>query len=152
MIAISVSYDVFGDAFLMKISDYDFLELFPLDRDEIVDGYMRRAIANFKKQCLYDLSSTADNTLRQFNVDIKPEDLDEIADIISEGMIVQWLHKYVYKQEILQNVINTRDFSLYSPAELLYRIGEAYRTAQKNFIQAVREYSYNHGKLTELHS
>lgn len=136
----------------MKIADYDFLTLDVADREEIVDGYMRRAIANFKKQCLYDLSSTADSNLRQFDVDIEDEDMDELVDIISEGMIVQWLHPYVYKQEILQNVINTRDFTLYSPAELIYRIGEAYRTAQKNFLQAIREYSYNHGKLMELHS
>ena len=148
----AVSYDTFADAFLMKIADYDFLRLEPEDRTAIVDGYMKRAIANFKKQCLYNLTAGADDEVREYNVEIEPEDLDEIVDIVSEGMIVQWLHPYVYKQEILQNVINTRDFTLYSPAELLLRIGDTYRTAQKNYLQAIREYSYNHAPLENLHS
>ena len=147
----SVSYDLFVNAFLSKITEYDFIHLQNEDRTEIVDGYLKRAVVGFKKNCKYDLTSNANNTDRIFNVDIRSEDIDEIVEIISEGMIVQWLKPYVYKQELLENVLNTRDFTLYSPAELLMRIGNAYRSAQKHYTQMIREYSYNHGDLTELH-
>ena len=142
----SVPYDVFTDAFLSKITEYDFVNMRGL-----IDGYMKRAIASFRKICKYDLSTTGDDIIREFDVDIPDEDLDEIADIVSEGMLVQWMKPYTYKQESLESVLNTKDFTTYSPAELLMRIGNAYAAARKDFTNMMREYSYNHGDLTDLH-
>lgn len=146
-----VSYDLFGGAFLAKITEYEFLQLPAADRTQIVDGYMKKAIVAFKKNCKYDLTTTADDSSREFGVDIADEDIDELAEIISEGMVVQWLKPYIYQQENLQNALNTRDFTTYSPAELLMRIGNAYEKAKKDYIQMIREYSYNHGDLSDLH-
>lgn len=146
-----VSYDIFTEAFLGKVSEYDFLKLDEYDRTVLVDGFMKRALANFRKNCAYDLFTTGDDLIRSFDIDIPNADLDEIADIVSEGMVVQWLKPYVYKQELLQNTLNTRDFTTYSPAELLLRVGSAYGKAQKDFVNMIREYSYNHGDLTDLH-
>lgn len=39
---------------------------------------------------------------------------------------------------------------MYSPAELLYRVREVYQMAQRDFKRMVKEYSYNHGDLTNL--
>lgn len=147
----SIPYDEFTKAFLSKISEFDLLELDVDDSTEIVDVYMKRAIAAFKKNCKYDLTTTADDESRSFGLDVNQEDKDELIEIISEGMVVQWLKPYVYKQELLENVLNTRDFTLYSPAELLLRVGNAYAKAQKDYTQMIREYSYNHGDLTVLH-
>lgn len=147
----SVSYDVFTDAFLSKVSEFDFINMGVFERNSTIDGYMKRAIAAFKKNCKYDLSTTGDDIVREFDIDIDESDIDEVADIISEGMLVQWMKPFTYKQESLENVLNTKDFTLYSPAELLMRIGNAYKAAQKDFINMIREYSYNHGDLTDLH-
>lgn len=147
----SVSYDIFTDAFLNKISEFDFIQLSQDERTTIVDGYMKRAISAFSKNCKYDLLSAYDDTIRKFQIDIPDEYIDEIADIVSEGMLVQWLKPFVYRQELLENVLNTRDFTTYSPAELLLRVGNAYSKAQKDYTQKIREYSFNHGDLTDLH-
>lgn len=146
-----VPYDVFAGAFLAKISEYSFLSLAEEDRTEIVDGFMKRALSAFRKNCKYDLFTTGNDIKRIFDIDIPEADLTELADIISEGMVVQWLKPYVNKQEILENVLNTRDFSTYSPAELLLRVGNAYSKAQKDYRDMIREYSYNHGDLSDLH-
>lgn len=146
----SVSYDVFTGAFLAKVTEYDF-PIGSFERNEMVDGYMKRAIAEFKKICKYDLTSTADDIVREFHVEIAQEDMDELANIISEGMLAQWMKPYVYKQENLENVLNTRDFTSYSPAELLLRIKDTYSMVQRGFTNMMREYSYNHGDLTDLH-
>ena len=90
----SVPYDVFTDAFLSKITEYDFVNMRDFERNGLIDGYMKRAIASFRKICKYDLSTTGD-------------------DII--------------------------------------RIGNAYAAARKDFTNMMREYSYNHGDLTDLH-
>lgn len=147
----SVSYDKFTDAFLSKITEYDFINMRDYERTTLIDGYMKRAIASFKKLCKYDFSTTGDDAVREFNVDIADEDLDELVDIISEGMLVQWMKPYTYKQESLEAVLNTRDFTTYSPAELLLRIRNAYDSARKDYTNMMREYSYNHGDLTDLH-
>ena len=147
----SLSYDVFTDAFLHKIKEYDFSLMDEYDCTDAVDGYMKRAISQFRKICKYELTATADDEERVIHTEVVSDDLDEIVDIVSEGMIVQWLKPYVYHQENLENVLNTRDFTTYSPAELLMRIGNAYDSAKSDFTQMIREYSYAHGDLTELH-
>ena len=146
----SVSYDVFTEAFLDKVVDYGIVNGL-YDSEELIDRYMKRSISEFRKSCRYDLSTTADDTSRAFNVDIPEADLMEIADIISDGMVVHWLKPYVYKQENLENVLNTRDFTTYSPSELLFRISGAHKQAQSSFTNKIREYSFNHGDLTTLH-
>ena len=170
----SVPYDVFTDAFLSKITEYDFVNMRDFERNSLIDGYMKRAIASFRKICKYDLSTPGDVLLTAAEKygskgakqarelmeevsglfaggNIADEDLDEIADIVSEGMLVQWMKPYTYKQESLESVLNTKDFTTYSPAELLMRIGNAYAAARKDFTNMMREYSYNHGDLTDLH-
>lgn len=147
----AVSYDVFVGAFLGKISEFDFAQLSDDDRDEVVQSYMKRAVVEFGPMCVYDLVGTANDEDEQYDVDIPDRDLDEIVNIVSEGMVVQWLKPFVYRQEILENVLNTRDFTQYSPAELLMRVGNAYTKSQQDFTQMMREYSYNHGDLTSLH-
>ena len=147
----SVPYDKFTEAFLAKITEYDFVNMKDFERNNLIDGYMKRAIAAFRHINPYDLSSTADDNIREFNVDIPAEEIDELVDIISEGMLAQWMKPYTYKQENLEVALNTRDFTTYSPAELLNRISSAYAKVQKDFVSMMREYSYNHGDLTDLY-
>lgn len=150
----AIPYDSFAGAFLAKISEFDLMSLdYDEDRTAVVDGYMKAALSlsTFKKVCKYDFATTGNDVTRVFDVDIDENVVDEIVDIISEGMVVQWLKPYVYKQENLENTISTRDYSFYSPAELLRRVGGAYEKAQKDYIQLIREFSYNHGDLTDLH-
>lgn len=146
----TLTYDDVADAFLSKITEFEFIKLPEGDLYRTIDGYMKRAITSFSKVCKYDLLKT-DDTVREFTIDFQDEDVDEILEILSEGMLVQWLKPYVYKQEILESVLNTKDFTTYSPANLLLQVGNAYAKAQKDYTQLIREYSYNHGELTELH-
>lgn len=146
----SISYDAITNAFLSKVTEFEFLQIPEEDRTTLIDGYMKRAVTAFKNVCQYDLTAY-DDTLREFTDDFNEADIDELLEIISEGMLVQWLKPYVYKQELLENALNTADFTTYSPAELLLRVGNAYAKAQKDYTQMVREYSYNHGDLSELH-
>lgn len=149
----TIPYDEFVGAFLDKISEYKLLSLDESDREAVADRYLKKALSNstFRKVCPYDFLSNADDEIRIFVIDIDENVLYEIIDIVSDGMICHWLKPYVYQQENLQNVMNTRDFTMYSPAELLLRIGNAYSKAQKDYTQGIREYSYNHGDLTSLH-
>lgn len=147
----SIPYDAFTGAFLAKITEFEFVEFDAESRTAVIDGYMRRAVNAFKKNCKYSLHTSYDDEEREFSVDVNEDDVDEIVDIVSEGMIVQWLKTYLNRQELLESTLNTRDYTTYSPAELLRRVGEAYDRVQKNYTQMIREYSFNHGDLSSLH-
>ena len=149
----TVPYDTFIGAFLAKITEYDLLDLDEDVRSDIIEDYMKRALSNttFKKVCTIDFFDGADDESRTYEVDADEEIIDELVDIVSDGMLVQWLKPYVYRQENLEQILSTRDYILYSPAELLLRVGNAYKKAQNDYIQHIREYSYNHGDLTSLH-
>jgi len=147
----SVPYDLFASAFLSKITEFEFIKLQSENREAVIDGYLKRAVSAFRKNCKYNLYGSADDEEREFTVSIPETDVDEIVDIVSEGMVVQWLKPYIYKQELLENALNSRDWTTYSPAELLKQVGNAYAKAQRDYTQMIREYSYNHGDLTDLH-
>lgn len=146
----SVSYNLFTKSFLHKVTEYDFIRLDAYERSDMVDGYMKRACAQFNKICKYDLV-TCDDAVREFKATIPETEIGEIVDIVTEGMLVQWMKPYVYAGENLRNMLNTSDFSSYSPAELLYRVKSAYEMCRKDFTKMMREYSYRYGDLTDLH-
>lgn len=147
-----VSYDVFTQAFLNKVTEYNFLQLYETDRQAIVDGYMKRACAQFSEDCRFDITHGDDET-RTFDMEgVTEGELDEIIDIVTEGMLVQWFKQFMYKQENLELLLNTTDFTSYSPAELTYRLTNAYKMCKRDFTTRVREYSYRHNDLTGLHT
>lgn len=151
-----ISYDTFTSAFLAKLTEYDFIRVPEPMRHELVDGYMKRACAKFSEVCKYDIAN-GDDDVRAFVLgddgkDISSSELHEIVDIVSLGMLVQWFTQQYYNQENMKNMLNTSDFSHYSPSELLYRMTSAFEMCKSDFENAIREYSYRHGDLTSLHS
>lgn len=146
----NTSYDIFLKAFLRKIDEYDLLDLPRENKLSVTDGYFKAACAAFRRICLYDLTDK-DDEMRCFNFEIPDNDIDEIADVVSEGMVVQWLKPLYYKQENYENILSTSDFTAYSPANLLDKITAAYTKSQKDFINKMKDYSYDHGDLSGWH-
>jgi len=139
-----VPYDRFAQAFLSKISDYNLAMLEQYQRVELVDRFLHTSCANFARLCKYDLTDAVlDDGARTLTTDIPGNDLGEIVDIVSTGMVVAWFNTYLYRQENLQNVLNTSDFFGYSPAELLKQIRVAHKQASENFHAAMRRYSFD---------
>lgn len=145
----SVEYDALTQGFLDKVTEYHFLELSDDVTQGVIDGYMKRACAQFSKICAHNITEF-DDINRQILVDIPMDEYYTIIDIISEGMVVQWLKPYAYNAENLENVLTTRDFNMYSPNELLRRVMAIHQTAKTNFTNMMRDYSYQFGDLTDL--
>lgn len=151
----TVTYETFTEAFLSKITEFEFIKLDDKDRQAIVDGYMKKSVSMFRPFCEYPI--VPNDTDREYMVgdevsgEISEIEFDEILDIITEGMVVQWLKTYLYRQEVLENAVGTRDYNVFSPSELQKQIRTTYNEAQDIHLQMMREYSYNHGDLTRLH-
>ncbi len=140
-------YKAFIDTFLDKISDYKLLNYEYYLVDELAVGYMKRVCTKFDKICQADLSQQDDNEYAFLSDEID----DEIIDIVTDGMVVEWLRQYVNNSDNLENILNTKDFTMYSSKNLLAEIKSLYQDEQKAFTNSMREYSYNHGDLSNLH-
>ena len=140
-------YKAFIDTFLDKISDYKLLNYEDYLVDELAVGYMKRVCTKFDKICQADLSQQDDNEYAFLSDEID----DEIIDIVTDGMVVEWLRQYVNNSDNLESILNTKDFTMYSSKNLLAEIKSLYQDEQKAFTNSMREYSYNHGDLSNLH-
>ena len=140
-------YKAFIDTFLDKISDYKLLNYEDYLVDELAVGYMKRVCTKFDKICQADLSQQDDNEYAFLSDEID----DEIIDIVTDGMVVEWLRQYVNNSDNLEIILNTKDFTMYSSKNLLAEIKSLYQDEQKAFTNSMREYSYNHGDLSNLH-
>ena len=140
-------YKAIIDTFLDKISDYKLLNYEDYLVDELAVGYMKRVCTKFDKICQADLSQQDDNEYAFLSDEID----DEIIDIVTDGMVVEWLRQYVNNSDNLENILNTKDFTMYSSKNLLAEIKSLYQDEQKAFTNSMREYSYNHGDLSNLH-
>lgn len=147
----NIQYSDFAEAFLLKVTEYKFLALPHEDRDALVLSYMKNALMEFNKECMYDLVSALDDDNGVLLADIDPRDAQEIIDVVSDGMLAYWMKPYLYCQENYENVLNTRDFSTFSPAALTAQIRESYKTVSRDFRNKIYMYSYYHGDLTDLH-
>lgn len=136
--------DVFN-VFLGKITDYDLPKFNDIDREDILEGYMVSACVKFNKVCLVDLYDR-NNDSKQFNNDLD----DEIIDIITENMLVEWLKPKLLSTENLENALSTKDFSLFSPAYLLGNIRETMNLIKKEARVLINNYSFNNADPEEL--
>jgi len=133
------------NSFLGKITDYELPKFLLTEKETIVYGYMFTSCSKFKRLCKVDLSDR-DDTEKQFNEDLD----DEIIDIITETMIVEWLKPKLYSLENLRNVLNTKDFTQFSPANLLDKIQATYKEAKLESKRMMNNYSHYHGKVDEI--
>ena len=147
----TVSYDVFTEAFLNKMTEYRLPRLEESVRQAIVDGYMKRACSQFAEVCRYDINDGDDET-RTFTFDgMTKGEMIEIVDIVSEGMVLQWMKPYMFMQKNLETLLVTSDHSFHSQAELMNRVKIVYEMCERAFIRRMRDYTYRHGDLTDLH-
>ncbi len=137
----NTNYSEVYEWFLKKVTYYSLEMLNDTDKEDIVNGYMKTACARFKC-CKIDLTDR-DDELQEFNNKLD----DEILDIISESMVVAWLQPKLNNEENLVNALSTKDYSVYSPANLLDKISNTYEIARKNSKKMIGNYSFEHGKL-----
>ena len=135
----NTSYETVFNEFKDKITDPDLITFSKGLQTEMLVAYMNKAISKCNRvvKPVVDLSNRNDTTLK-FGIQIP----DEVIDIITEWMTVFWLQPYVNNIENLRNNLSTKDFSVFSPANLLEKIGNRYDIAHKYSRSLTNEYSY----------
>lgn len=133
------SYEDIYESFLSKINDIDLANYSNDDLEKQLDLYLGQAISDFFDYCIKDLSDR-DKDKKCFNVTLD----DREIDILSEFMVVRWLYPILNNLENLRNTLNTSDFSIYSPANLLEKIEQRYSSARMKARSMMNEYYLIH--------
>lgn len=141
-------YDDIFENFKDNITDPDLITFSKDLQIEMLISIMNKAISRCQRICKeVDLSNRNDEIL-EFGIVIP----DDIIDIIIEWMTVFWLKPYLNNVENLRNALSTKDFKMFSPAELLWKISNRYELARKHARSLTNEYSYIHANMSRLQS
>ena len=123
------------DNFSKMITEYKLTKLLEEERDEYIIALMNSALAKFERTNPEQLARL-DNT--QFVNDLEDDEIDIICNL----MIVEWLKPYLFSVDNLENLMTTKDWAEYSPANLLRQIRETYDLARLESKRMVKNYTY----------
>lgn len=137
------AYTTIYNSFLDKVNDYDLADMTPELAQTSMRGWLNQAVVRFLESCKKDLTQTEEGG---FTEDL---DLMEI-DILTEGMVEAWLKPIRNNLDLLRNALSTKDFTTFSPANLLDKVNDTYSMAHANFLSRIKEYSFTRNDVGDL--
>ena len=130
---------------IFRFADYDFLKQDIATREDVLEKYLLSAKTEFQRVCKTDIGDY-DIELKQFNQTLD----DEVIEILSLGIAFYWLSYKALNSELLKNVLNSKDYYYYSPANLLKEVQTLRRTLRDEFSSRMRQHSYNNNTISTL--
>ena len=137
------AYTTIYNSFLDKVNDYDLADMTAELAQTSMRGWLNQAVVRFLESCKKDLTQTEEGG---FTEDL---DLMEI-DILTEGMVEAWLKPIRNNLDLLRNALSTKDFTTFSPANLLDKVNDTYSMAHANFLSRIQEYSFIRNDVGDL--
>ena len=135
----ATSFNDIVERFIPTVAEYSFFKLDDEELNELLKPYIISAVTQFSSICM---SETV-----QFNKDSFEfsEDLsDEVIDILVDLVRVEWLKHKLYNADLLKNGMSTKDYTIFSPANLQEQIRETYVDARNTAKMRLYQYSYTH--------
>ncbi len=138
-------YEEIFDRYRARVRNYDFLDYDAITRLEYQKDLLALAVGDFEDICKQDLNDREDDIL-SFAVTLTNRE----KDILALGMVLHFVEPYVYNTDALQNALNTKDFSLYSPANLLEKMTELMEMTEKRLRREINLYSFRNNEISGL--
>jgi hypothetical protein len=143
----SLLYDDINSALLRKVTDYDFLKYSVDDVTEQLTEYLHSAISKpycrrlFSSLEMDDEISTMTYGLKQ--VSDENQDRDFVIEMLSLGMLIEWLEPMLNSKLNLQQMItSSKESKFYSQAQHLSTIQNVYDNAVKKQRDLIRDRGY----------
>lgn len=137
----ATSFSEIYDGALSKIREYAFIDL---DEDEIyatLSPFLKSAETDFAGICVEDISH--DEDAEEYSVNLSRESIE----ILALGVAAYWMAMYVADADKMRNLVSTKDYSFFSPANLLTATHNVRNDVDLNYHAAINRYSYMHGDL-----
>jgi hypothetical protein len=103
--------------FLRRITDYSLNNYTDGQLDTLLLGYLSDAIDEFSTYTETDLDDRDDET-ESFGITLTVLE----KDLLSFYMLKKWLENKTFSEENIKNTLGTRDYKIYSPANLVDKL------------------------------
>ncbi len=134
------------DRAVFKLSEYDFLKMDENIKNSVFERYLASARVDFNPHCEgIDLSDIDDE-----NKEFKAELSEEIQEILALGVAFYWLSAKTIRSDLLKNRIYNKDYSTFSPANLLKEIQTLRKEIKQEYNSKMKEYGYRYSNLDTL--
>lgn len=140
----STTYNSIFDRALSKMKEYSFLRMEDEEIYTLLTPYLKSAENDFARICVESLSATDD---LGYLSDLS----DESVDILALGIVCHWMTAYVADADKLRNLLGTKDFSVFSPANLLTSVRNARADLLLEYHDKINRYSYIYGNVFRDH-
>lgn len=130
---------------LFKFTDYSFLNIENEIKDVALQNYLLSAISDFQHSCKVDLNDY-DLEAKQFNVELGNEEIE----ILSIGITFYWLNAKVLNAQHLKNIIHNKDYTSYSPANLLNAMISLRDEIESDYKGRINLYSIRNSSIDTL--
>ena len=136
----ATSYSEIYDRALSKIREYMFLEMEDSQIYDVLSVFLKSAQTKFENICVEPLKEVDEEG---YLCDLSNESIE----ILSWGITSYWFLTYVTDSDKLRNLLGTKDYTVFSPSNLLNVTKETWKTIDLEFQDRVNRYSYLHGDL-----
>lgn len=128
-----------------RIRDYDKEGWSDELYDESEYDLLMASIDDFCDICTKDITDY-DDELKEFNIELTRKE----QSILALGMIIHWVEPYVFNSDALKNSMSTKDYSLFSPANLLEKMSALLRDTERQFREEMNNYSFRVNDVASL--
>jgi hypothetical protein len=136
--------DIYSRA-IYRFADYDMLKQEFVQQMDSLGSYLHMAEADFKKACPFDLSKK-DDAGESYLVDLD----DESIEILALGVAYYWVGQKVLDEDNFKNSLSTKEYSYFSPANLLREAGVVFEYLGKTFEHKIIDYTYYNGSISSI--
>lgn len=138
MVRLATPFQSVYDKFLSYIDDYELALITTEELDDMLEGYLSRAVSLDFKQCKANLNNV-DLDIKQFNEELTPEE----QWIIATGMTLSWLEPKIKREDLLRAAISDRDYKESSHANQLDKLMELEQLTRRRLKQYIVSYTHN---------
>lgn len=141
----STPFDSIYKRAVYRFRDYDFCRINEADVNDVMQSYIMSAISDFAPVCEQDLNDI-DPVLCEFRADLTNEE----QEILALGISFYWLSAQLLNQELLKNSLSTKDYTYFSPANLLRESQTLRDSVRKEYRDRITKYTYHHGDVAGI--
>lgn len=124
---------------LSKMREYIFVDMDDDDVYDMLSIFLKSSESEFER--IYGKPFIRSN--QEYNDDLS----QEVIEILSLGIVCHWMTAYVADSDKWMNALGTKDFSVFSPANLLKVTAATRDNFLLEFHDKINRYSFIHGDL-----
>lgn len=130
---------------IARFRDYTWLKYSDEDKEYLLRNYLNFALTDFAPICLENLNDF-DDEAGVFNFVLS----NEVINILAVGVSYYWLDAKIMNSENLRNYMSTKDYTYFSPANLLREMTALKDMAWKEYQRRITMYGYFKADISSL--